>query len=302
MHRFLLHNGEIRDTRDQRISPGQVGFMNGWGVFSTLRVAEGVLFAYERHWARMRKDADLFHVPMPSDADEFRRDLFRLIEANGAFDATLRVAVIRNRGGYFEAPGLDRDFDVVAFTTDTQKWGRGVRLGVQSQARHSGCEFRGAKITAWSHNLTWLERARQAGFDEVVLLDDRDRVSECTSANIFAVFGSEVVTPSLECACLPGVTRDIVLRDCTIDGISLREGILSLEDLYRADEAFISSSTRNLLPVLSIDGKDTGRNGAVRERLQAAFDTFFRRYVSEAQDRGEAAGADTGVSTATQMS
>ncbi|MFN7920548.1 MAG: aminotransferase class IV [Bryobacteraceae bacterium] len=281
MHSRLLHNGEIVDTREKRLSPGQVGFLNGWGVFSTLRVTEGVLFAYERHWVRMQKDAKLFHVPMPADPDQFRADLLRLVEANQAFDATLRVAVVRNRGGYFEAPGLERDYDVVAFTTALQKWGSGVRLGIQRQARHSGCEFRGAKITAWSHNLTWLENARQAGFDEVVLLDDHDRVSECTSANIFAIFGNYVVTPSLESGCLPGITRDIILRNCFIDGITLEEGDLRLDDLYRADAAFITSSTRDLLSILSVGGRDLGQSDGVRQRLAAAFRVFRETYVAQ---------------------
>ena len=68
MHRFLLHNGDIRDTSENLVSPGQVGLLNGWGVFSTLRVKDGVLFAWERHYARMRKDAELMHIPFPADA------------------------------------------------------------------------------------------------------------------------------------------------------------------------------------------------------------------------------------------
>ena len=59
MHRFLLHNDDLRETGDAVLSPGQVGLMNGWGVFSTIRVQDGVMFAWERHWARMQRDAVL---------------------------------------------------------------------------------------------------------------------------------------------------------------------------------------------------------------------------------------------------
>src|SRR5581483_3662958 len=102
MHRHLLHNGEIRDTTEPLVSPGQVGFMNGWGVFSTLRVADGVLFAYERHYARMQRDAERFRIEFDFDAAELCDLLLRLIEANQAYNATLRVAIVRNRGGLFE--------------------------------------------------------------------------------------------------------------------------------------------------------------------------------------------------------
>ena len=98
MHRFLLHNGEVRDAGDRIVSPGQVGLLNGWGVFSTIRVYDGVMFAWERHFARMRRDAAKMRVPFPESA-EIEEPLYRLIDANRAYNATLRVAIVRNRGG-----------------------------------------------------------------------------------------------------------------------------------------------------------------------------------------------------------
>jgi branched-chain amino acid aminotransferase len=84
MHRFVLHNGDIVDAHQKTLSAGQVGLLSGWGVFSTIRVADGVLFAFERHWLRMRQDAVRMHVPFPTDADQLKSDLLRLVEANHA--------------------------------------------------------------------------------------------------------------------------------------------------------------------------------------------------------------------------
>src|SRR5829696_2485789 len=117
MHRYILHNDSICAADENLLAAGQVGFLNGWGVFSTIRVARGVLFEYERHFARMKKDSKLMKVPFPTDPTWLEERLLRLVERNEANDATLRVAVIRNRGGLFEGPNLERDFDVVAFTT-----------------------------------------------------------------------------------------------------------------------------------------------------------------------------------------
>ena len=114
MHRFLLHNESIRETTEPCLLPGQVGFLNGWGVFSTLRVAEGVLFEWDRHWARMVRDAHRMRVPLPESPEILLDGLHRLIAANGAANGTLRVAIVRNHGGLFEAPGQTRKFDVVA--------------------------------------------------------------------------------------------------------------------------------------------------------------------------------------------
>src|SRR5205085_7957921 len=122
MHRFVLHNDEIVDARNLSLSPGQVGLLNGWGVFSTIRVSDGALFAFPRHWERMKLDARKMRVPFPENAVWMRSRLVRLIEANRAYNATLRVAVVRNRGGLFEAPEQDRAFDLLAFTADIVAW------------------------------------------------------------------------------------------------------------------------------------------------------------------------------------
>src|SRR5882762_1941924 len=184
MHPLLLHNEEIRDAREPGLMPGQTGLMAGWGVFSTIRVSQGVLFAYERHFERMRHDAEALHVPFPSDPGWMQSRLLKLAEANGARDATLRVCVVRNRGGQFEGPGIERDFDLIAFTRDLADWGESVRLAIKPHARYSALEFSGTKMLSWAQNLTWYEEAHQHGYDEVVLLNEKGEVSECTSANV----------------------------------------------------------------------------------------------------------------------
>ena len=146
MHRFLLHNDDVVDAHQNTLSAGQVGLLNGWGVFTTMRVAEGVLFAFERHWVRMQRDAAKLHVPFPSDPTWLKTRLLRLVEANSAWNATLRVAIVRNRGGLFEGPDLTRDFDLIAFTADRNDWGSSVRLAVKPHGRYAQSEFAGTKI------------------------------------------------------------------------------------------------------------------------------------------------------------
>lgn len=280
MHRFLLHNQTIRETTEPCLSPGQVGFLNGWGVFSTLRVSEGVLFAWERHWDRMVRDATRMHVPMPETPAQLLAGLHALIDANDARNATLRVAIVRNHGGLFQAPDLSRRFETIAFTTGLRAWGDSVRLTLKPDARHGANEFRGAKITAWANNLVWHEEAHDRGFDEVVLLDELGRVSECTSANIFAVFGNDVVTPSLDCGCLPGITREVLLDSIHLENVTIRQSHLLPSDLETADAVFITSSTRDVLPVASIEGLRINQSRELVSRLQSAFHREIAGYVA----------------------
>ena len=150
MHRFLLHNDEIREAAETSLAAGQVGLLAGWGVFSTVRVYQGVMFAWERHWDRMKRDAALMRVPFPSDAQWLFDGLNGLIDANQAWNSTLRVVAIRNQGGLYTGPGLTRDFDVIAFTVDVVEWPAEVKLGLVPHGRHAASEFAGTKYTSWS--------------------------------------------------------------------------------------------------------------------------------------------------------
>jgi branched-chain amino acid aminotransferase len=280
MHRFVLHNGDIVDARQKTLSAGQAGLLTGWGVFSTIRVAEGVLFAFERHWQRMHQDALRMHVPFPTDADQLKSHLLRLVEANRARNATLRVDVVRNHGGLFEGPDQTRDFDVIAFTSDINPWGESARLAIKANGRHAANEFAGAKILSWAQNLTWYEEAHQRGFDEVVLLNERGEVSECTSANIFAATGREVATPPLTSGCLPGVSRELLLGEIRVAGVSVIEKTLLPQDLERADQVFITSTTRDLMPVSHIAGLTVSSRGLeVVDQLAKAFAAYRDAYV-----------------------
>jgi branched-chain amino acid aminotransferase len=128
--------------------------------------------------------------------------------------------------------------------------------------------------------LTWYERAHEQGLDEVILLNERGELSECTSANIFLAFGEEVRTPPLDSGCLPGVTRMLLVEEIQVPGVRIIEKTLFPADLEGADEVFISSSTRELLPVISVDGYTIRRGERLKNLLQQAFSGYVTRYVS----------------------
>lgn len=279
LHRYLLHNDDLRDAASRSLGAGQVGLLSGWGVFSTIRVYGGVMFAWERHWRRMQADADRMRVPFPADAAWLEDRLYRLIEANSARDATLRVVIVRNRGGMFEGPENTRDFDAIAFTRDLHKWGAGVKLGMVPNARFAASEFAGTKYLSWAENLTWYERAHDQGLDEMVLLNERGEVAECTSANVFVAQEGRVWTPPPSAGCLPGVTRAVLLEEVRVRDLELGEKTLRPEDLEAADEVFITSTTRELLPVISVEGLRLKGGHSVRDALQKAFSAYAAAYV-----------------------
>jgi branched-chain amino acid aminotransferase len=287
MHRYLLHNDDIRDAAERGLTPGQVGLLSGWGVFSTLRVYDGVMFQWERHWQRLQTDAARLRVPFPADPQWLESRLLRLMEANQALTATLRVVVVRNRGGLYEGPGVTRDFDVIAFTVDPVRWPASMKLEMVPHGRHAASEFAGTKYISWAENLTRYERAHDRGQDEVVLLNERGEVSECTSANIFIVEadGRRVWTPPLSAGCLAGVTRAILLEEVRVPGVTIGEKTLFPSDLSSAGEVFVTSTTRELLPVSSIVGLDVNRASAALPLLRQAFSECVSSYVYSVNSR-----------------
>ena len=246
-------------------------------------MADGVLFAWERHWARIERDASAFHIPLPANPERVRRKLLDLVEANGAPNCTLRLSILRNGGGMWANPSPARPSDVIALTADSKDWGDGVKLAYQANARHAASPFAGTKILSWAMNLTWLECAQERGFGEVILLNERGEVAECTSANIFIANGSQVWTPPLSSGCLPGITRELLLTEVRVPGLPVGEKPLTPGDLEAADEVFITSTTRDLLPVYQIEGKKVGRVDRARVSLQQAFSEYVRQYVAETQ-------------------
>jgi branched-chain amino acid aminotransferase len=280
LHRFVLHNDQIQESTALSLAPGQVGLLSGWGVFTTLRVADGVLFAWERHWARIQRDAKAFHVALPEDPEKLRRQLLELIEANHAANCTLRLVIVRNGGGMWAGPSNGRASDVIALTADSKDWGDGVKLAYVRESRHAACQFAGTKILSWAMNLTWLESVQQRGFDEVILLNERGEVAECTSANLFIANGNRVLTPPLSSGCLPGITREVILGEIHAAGIRVEEKTLLPGELETADEVFITSTTRDLLPVIQIEEKKIGRSDHTRQALAQAFSEFLQNYVA----------------------
>jgi len=279
MYPFMLHGDSLVPHTERTLSAGQVGLMNGWGVFSTMRARAGVLFEFHRHWLRMARDAEALHVPMPCREEEMEQRLERLLDANRSPNATVRVVALRNHGGMWEGNGPMAESDLIAFSAPLKDWGSEVNLGVQPNARFAACEFVGAKILAWSMNLVWLERAIARGLDEVILLNEHGEMSECTSANLFVKFGTEVLTPPLTAGCLPGVTRQLLIDTIRVDGYHVREATMAVADLYQADACFITSTTRDVLAVRSVDGQPLKQDPHFVAAWRRAFELHLEHYV-----------------------
>jgi branched-chain amino acid aminotransferase len=280
IHRYVAHNDRLSSIEDVRLSPGQAGLISGWGIFTTVRVFEGIPFAFERHWKRLERDAGRTHIPFRFNAEKVREQLGEVLRANHVKEGCARIYAIYNQVGFWRSGEELPPVDLIISSADLPSYSHQARLGLRVQGRHAGSPLAGVKVTSWLVNVWSLQEAQREGFDEVVMLNERGEVAECTAANIFCVKGGRVATPPLNSGCLEGITRGVLLEVGAAAGVPVEEKKLLPEDLYAADEAFISSTNRNLLPVSEIAGRKIGDgNTPVVERLEKVFEDYVRKYL-----------------------
>lgn len=281
LHRFVFHNDRLQPMEEVRLSPGQAGLLSGWGLFTTLHIFEGEPFAYERHWKRLEKDAARTHCPFPFDVERVREHLREVIHANKVKEGCARIYVIYNQIGHWRSDEKMPKADLLVYSTDLPAYREPARLGLREHGRHAASPLAGVKVTSWLNNVWNLYEAQQEGLDEVVLLNERGEVAECTAANIFCVKGGRVQTPPLTSGCLEGVTRSVLLEIGPKAGVSCEEKTLRPEDLFSSEEVFISSTNRNLLGVGEIAGhRFTEAPGPVTRKLDEAFNSYIKDYLA----------------------
>jgi branched-chain amino acid aminotransferase len=282
IHRFVFHNDKLLPVEDARLSPGQAGLLNGWGLFTTVRIHDGIPFALERHWSRLERDAERTHCPFPFAIETVREQLSALLQANHVNEGAARIYAIYNQVGFWRSAENFPRVDLLLCSADLPSYREPSRLGLREFGRYASSPLAGVKVLSWLDNVWNYYEAQQAGFDEVVLLNERGEVAECTAANIFCVRAGRVTTPPLSSGCLSGITRSVLLEIGASVGVEVAEATLRPEDLYAADEVFISSTNRSMLGVGEIHGhRIAAAPGPVTLKMERAFGDYVRRYIEQ---------------------
>lgn len=282
IHRYVHHNGRMLPIEEARLSPGQAGLLSGWGLFTTLRVFHGVPFEYERHWRRLERDAARTRLPFPFDAELVRAQVMELVRANEVLEGTARIFAIYNKFGFWQSDEAAPQVDLLLYTGGLPPHTEPGRLDLREHGRHAASPLAGVKVTSWLNNVWSLAVAQERGFNEVVMLNERGEAAECTTANIFCVRRGTVETPPLSSGCLEGVTRGLLLELAPPAGVPMIERTLSPEDLFSADEIFITSTNRSLLGIGEIAGHSyAAASGPITRKLEKMFGAYMNDYVAQ---------------------
>jgi branched-chain amino acid aminotransferase len=286
MSTFASIDGNVVPEAEARVSVLDNGFIFGDSVYETLRTYRGRPFLLDRHLARLRRSAGRLGFQIPPGDDALTRRVDELLARSGHSESTLRIVVSRGVGD------VSYHFDRVKGPTvviiakvlepfPPSTYTDGIGVAVASVRRnHPESLDPAIKSSNLLNNILAVREAQARGADEAILLNHAGEVAEGASSNLFVVRGTEVRTPPLDAGILAGITRDLVLEIGPGAGVPVREARISVADLFGADEAFVTSSLRELAPVTTVDGRPvgSGRPGPVTARLHRAYLEYTRAH------------------------
>ena len=278
MKELIYINGELVPRVEARISPLDRGILYGYGLFETMRSYGGHVFSLDQHLARLMHSAGKIGIDAGLDPVALRQAIYKTLEANERPDVRIRLTVLAGegeRGLTLPKPGMLTIIIVAEelVLPPPQAYKEGVRAAVVSTRRNSRSLLSGIKSINYLDSLVAQSEAVASGADQAILLNERGFVAECSTSNIFLVVAEKLLTPSVESGILPGVTREEVIELALSLGVAVVEEEISLAVLLRADEAFMTNSIIEVMPITTVGGKPvgSGRVGEITEKLMGAY-------------------------------
>jgi branched-chain amino acid aminotransferase len=293
MGAFVNVNGKISSGAQAAISIFDHGFLYGEGVYETLRTYNGEPFLFDRHMQRLRESAAMIMLDVPfSDGELLKRSLDTMKAAglgsrkgNSVDEAYVRILLTRGVGELTYDPAATPDPSLVIIVKPLpvpaeKDFENGVKVCMVDVIRnHPQSVNPIIKSNNLLNNAMCMQQAMRKGGVEGVFRNYRGELSECSQSNLFVVKNGVVRTPELNAGLLSGLTRAFVFEIGQGVGVKVEEALLKDDDLFNADEAFFTSTTKELMPIVQVDDRPigSGKPGPVTKKLLAE----FRRRANE---------------------
>ena len=265
--RIVWINGALVPEDQARISPFDHGWLVGDAVFETLVIVRGMPFAARRHLERLAYSAEHLGITVP-DADVLREAMIAVAAANGLEEGRLRVTVSSGTGPLGSSRGDSPPTATVA-ATPQPPWPATTAVATMHWTINEHGPLAGLKTVSYGANVRALASAKATGASEAVFANTQGDLCEGTGSNVFLAHQGRLITPSLASGCLAGITRQLV-----IDLTGAVEQDVPLRALAVADEAFLTSTTRDVHPIHAVD--DHPLPAAPGPLTQAAIQAFAR--------------------------
>ncbi|WP_161954079.1 aminotransferase class IV [Candidatus Methylomirabilis limnetica] len=291
MNAIVYLNGRYVQAERAKVSAFDRGFSYGDGLFETIRAYAGWVFGLERHLARLKKGADQIGIPFEDDVGEWRQVMGQLLRRSSlrAADASLRLTVTRGPDvlGSLLPPDVPPSPTLLLVARPLYAGiAERQQVGIDAVMVHWGSPFNPLQIKSlgYLYNMLAMVQAQREGAQEALFVDRDNCVVEGATSNLFSFSKGVLTTPPLSSGLLPGITREVVIELTKKEGLILREAPLPLQDLLASEEAFLTGSLKEIMPLVAIDGNKigTGSPGPVTQRLQRC----YRTAVEEERTQG----------------
>ena len=261
---FILRDTEIVPLSEPAVCLNDAAIAQGHGLFETVKAYRGRPYALPDHLARMSRGADALGFKAPA-LDEAAASIRRVLEANGLEDSpTCRIRLTLTGG--VESPSLFYEASACPFHPERAKVITGPFV------RNDRSLLAGFKTVSYGENAVATRLTKAAGADEALWSNTKDELCEGTWSNVFVRLEGRWITSPLSSGCLPGVTREKVLALAPEVGIAIGEVPIPMGSLSGIEAAFLTSSIREIQPVVSIDGRPLAESGnADMEKLKTVY-------------------------------
>ena len=246
-------NGELLPTGRARITPFDHGNLVGNGVFETLRVYDGVPFAWTRHLRRLARSAEGLGLE-PPEPDALRAAVDEVLRANELSEGRVRITVTGGPSPLGSERG-DAPATVIVAASAMAPWPASTAVVTVPWTRNEHSAIAGLKTISYGENVRALAYAHERGGGEAIFANTAGNLCEATGSNVFLGMDGTLLTPPESAGCLAGVTRALVLELCEREGIPAEERDVPVGALAAAEEAFLTSSTREVQPIDTVDGQ-----------------------------------------------
>ncbi|MCX7642307.1 MAG: branched-chain-amino-acid transaminase [Armatimonadetes bacterium] len=278
-------NGELGPKSQAKVSVFDHGFLYGDGVFEGIRSYNGRVFMLDEHLDRLYESAKSIWLTIPMTKEQMREAILQTLRANKLRDAYIRVIVSRGEGDLGLDPRKCQRPNIVIITDrielfPSELYECGIEMVTVSVRRNSPQALNpNIKSLNYLNNILAKIEAINAGKPEGLMLTLDGYVAEGTGENIFIVKRGWLFTPPAHMGILKGITRQVVMKLASEMGHPVHEAVLTLHDVYNADECFITGTAAEIVPVVKLDGRTIGEGvpGPVTKALIQRFKAYTQQ-------------------------
>lgn len=265
MPEIVFLNGKFIPKEDAEVSALEPGFLYGWGLFETMRSYNGRIVYFGQHLERIKNSCQLIAIKFPYPTIKLKEIIKKTVEINGFEDSYVKLIISKSERGAEVLVIVKRYAPY-----PQKKYRLGLRACIAGFRQNELSIF--ARLKTNNRLLYQLacSQAKNKDFDEAVILNNRGYITEGSRSNIFLVEDNEIFTPSLECGCLDGITRRVVFDLAKKHSLKIYEGNFTVQDLYQADEAFLTNSLMGVMPLASVEHRRIG-TGINKYKLTGLF-------------------------------